>query len=235
MYFVDKGYEPIQLNTYNSLSGNRLVASKNNENEYLNSLPRNKSFTLLMNLSSNNENLSPSIDISRGFEVEFISHRINNPIGSENYSVDGLANSINNDPHSSVYVSNMIRLSKPATSLKVFLTGNRPPSSDFRVMYSLLKKDSDNVPQAFELFPGFKNLTNVDPNDGFGDIVIDATKNDGRPDSFVPASINNEYREYQFTADNLDEFVGYVIKIVMFSSNQSEYPRLRELRTIAVR
>ena len=233
--FADKGYEPIQLNTYNSLNGTRLVASKLNENAYLTSLPRNKSFTLLMNFSSNNENLSPAIDMSQPFEVEFISHRINNPIGFENYSSSNLVKSINDDPHSATYVTNLITLNKPATSLKVFLTGYRPPSSDFRVLYSLLKKDSDNISQSFELFPGYKNLVGVDPDDGFGDLVVDSVKNDGRPDSFVPTSANNEYREYQFTADNLDEFIGYAVKIVMFSSNQSEYPKLKELRTIAVR
>ena len=154
---------------------------------------------------------------------------------SENYSSNSLVNSINDDPHSATYVTNTITLNKPATSLKVFVTGYRPPSSDFRVLYSLIKKDSDNTPQSFELFPGYKNLVGVDPDDGFGDLIINSVNNDGRSDSFVPTSANNEYREYQFTADNLDEFIGYAVKIVMFSSNQSSYPRLKELRTIAVR
>ena len=76
----------------------------------------------------------------------------------ENYSSNNLVKSINDDPHSATYVTNLITLNKPATSLKVFLTGYRPPSSDFRVLYSLLKKDSDNISQSFELFPGYKNF-----------------------------------------------------------------------------
>ena len=140
-----------------------------------------------------------------------------------------------NDPHAAVYVSNSIKLSKPATSLKVILTANRPASADFRVLYSLNRINSEKTAQSFELFPGYKNLTNVDPDDGFGDLVVDSTKNDGRADSFVPSNTSNQFSEYQFTADNLDEFNGYTIKIVMSSSDQSAVPRIKELRTIAVR
>ena len=95
--------------------------------------------------------------------------------------------------------------------------------------------NSEKTAQSFELFPGYKNLTNVDPDDGFGDLVVDPSKNDGRADSFVPSNTSNQFSEYQFTADNLDEFNGYTIKIVMSSSNQAEVPRIKELRTIAVR
>ena len=70
---------------------------------------------------------------------------------------------------------------------------------------------------------------------GFGDQVIDPSKNDGRPDVFVPASLEDEFLEYQFTAENLDLFTGFTIKIVMFGTNQARPPRFKDLRTIAVR
>ena len=233
--FVDLGYEPISLNNLNPLNSVRMVASKVNENQYLNSLPENKSFTLLMNLSSNNPNLSPAISMRTLPNVELYSSRINRPIDLDSYDVNGEVNSILNDPHAAAYVSNSIRLSKPATSLKVILTANRPASADFRVLYSLNRINSEETAQSFELFPGYKNLTNVDPDDGFGDLVVDPSKNDGRADSFVPSNTSNQFSEYQFTADDLDEFNGYTIKIVMSSSDQSAVPRIKELRTIAVR
>ena len=233
--FVDLGYEPVSLNNLNPLNSVRMVASKVNENQYLNSLSENKSFTLLMNLSSNNPNLSPAISMRTLPNVELYSSRINRPIDLDSYDVNGEVNSILNDPHAAAYVSNSIRLSKPATSLKVILTANRPASADFRVLYSLNRINSEETAQSFELFPGYKNLTNVDPDDGFGDLVVDSTKNDGRADSFVPSNTSNQFSEYQFTADNLDEFNGYTIKIVMSSSDQSAVPRIKELRTIAVR
>ncbi len=233
--FVDLGYEPVSLNNLNPLNSVRMVASKVNENQYLNSLSENKSFTLLMNLSSNNPNLSPAISMRTLPNVELYSSRINRPINLDKYDVNGEVNSILNDPHAAVYVSNSIRLSKPATSLKVILSANRPASADFRVLYSLNRINSEETAQSFELFPGYKNLTNVDPDDGFGDLVVDASRNDGRADSFVPSNTSNQFSEYQFTADNLDEFNGYTIKIVMSSSDQSTSPRIKELRTIAVR
>ena len=44
--------------------------------------------------------------------------------------------------------------------------------------------DSTEVSQTYRPFPGFKNLNDVD-GDGFGDEIIDLSKNDGRADAFV--------------------------------------------------
>ena len=166
--------------------------------------------------------------------TEFISHRLNNPIGSDNYSTDNRVNTTIEDPHSAVYYSNAVRLSNPATSLKILLSAFRPENSDIRVLYRLDRLDSSEVSSEFELFPGYKNLIDND-EDGFGDIVIDAGKNDGRSDSFVGLSVSDQFREYQYTADNLDLFNGYTIKIVMSGTNQAKPPRIKELRSIAIR
>jgi len=231
--FNDQGYQNIQLNTYNDLDKVSIVSSKINENEYLSDLPRNKSFTTVLNLHTNNENISPMIYLS-GSNTEFISHRLNNPIGIDNYSSNGSVNSIVDDPHNAVYYSNMIRLSKPASSLKILLSASRPASSDIRVLYLLERVDSSEVEQEFELFPGYSNLIDND-EDGFGDIVIDPSNNDGTSDSFVGPNDDNQFFEYQYTADNLDLFTGYSIKIVMSGTDQAKPPRIRELRSIAVR
>ena len=65
--------------------------------------------------------------------------------------------------------------------------------------------------------------------------IVDESKNSGLPDTFVPASLSNQFLEYQFTADNLGEFTGYAIKIVMSGTNQAETPIIKELRTIAIK
>ena len=232
--YNDNGYEQVELNKYNSLDNVRIVSNKINENEYLTGLPRNKSFTLSLSLETTNENISPIISLKGGTTMEYISSRLNNPISSENYSTSEKVKSILDDPHTAVYVSQPITLSKPATSLKVLISAYRHFSSDFRVLYSLVRVDSSEVQQAFELFPGYKNLNDID-DDGFGDVVIDPSNNDGRPDSIVSASSNNQYREYQYTADNLDLFIGYTIKIVMSGTDQYKSPRIKEFRTVAVR
>ena len=229
--FDDRGFENIQINTINSLDDVAIVASKINENEYLPTLPRNKSFTTILDFSSNNQYISPIIYLSES-KTEFINHRINNPIGLESYPSDNRVNSFLDDPHSSAYYSNTVGLKNPASSLKILISAVRPAETDIRVLYHLIKADSDEIMQGFELFPGFKN---IDQSDAFGDSVKDPDKNDGRSDSFVNPSTEDEFLEYQFTADNLDLFIGYTIKIVMVSTSQAKTPKIKELRSIAVR
>jgi hypothetical protein len=138
------------------------------------------------------------------------------------------------DPHAAVYVSNTVSLSQSATSLKVIVSAYRHSSADFRVLYSLIRPDSSEVEQSFVLFPGYNNLT-IDANqDGYPDIINPAN-NSGLPDVFVPASLENQFLEYEFTANNLGEFTGYTIKIVMSGTNQAYAPRFKDLRSIAIR
>ena len=95
----------------------------------------------------------------------------------------------------------------------------------------MIRPDSAGISQSFELFPGFKNVT--ENNDGFA--VVDESKNDGRPDTIVTPSLDDQFKEYEFTADNLPEFIGYTIKIVMSGTNQARPPRISELRAIAIK
>ena len=164
--------------------------------------------------------------------AKFGSSRLNSPISD--YSKDNRVNSLIKDPHAAIYVSNTVRLSQPARSIKVIVSAYRHFSADFRVLYSLIRPDSSEVEQTFELFPGYDNLT-IDANqDGYFDI-IDPTKNSGLPDAFVPASRDNEFLEYDFTAFNLGDFSGYTIKIVMSGTDQAHAPRFKDLRSIAIR
>ena len=207
----------------------RLVCSKENETAYLANLPRNKSFTTGITLNTADSNLSPIIYLDTTF-TEFISSRLNNPV--TNYATDGRVNSILDDPHAAVYVSNMVNLVQPATTLKVILSAYRHSSADFRVLYSLIRPDSSEIDQSFELFPGYDNLKYTTAQ---GYSILDKSKNSGLPDTFVSPSLDNQFLEYQFTANDLDLFTGYVIKIVMSGTNQAYAPRIKELRTIAVR
>lgn len=192
-------------------------------------LLRNKSFVTGITLNTENTNLSPVIYLDNAI-TEFRCSRLNSPISD--YITDNRVNSILNDPHAAVYVSNTVNLAQPASTLKVILSAYRHRSADFRVLYSLIRADSAEVPQAFELFPGYDNLRFVSDQ---GYLVLDPSKNTGRPDTYVQPSLDNEFLEYQFTADNLDLFVGYTIKIVMSGTDQSKPPRIKELRTLAVR
>ena len=227
--FLDNGFEPVQLGQLNNLNSTRIVCSKVNESIKLTALPRNKSFTTGITFTTTDKNLSPVLFTDIAF-TEFYSNRIDKPISD--YAFDGRVNSIMNDPHAASYVSNTISLSNAAKCLKVILSAYCHESSDFRVLYSLDRADSSEISQSFELFPGYDNNKYITNNEYS---ILDSSKNSGRPDTKVPSSLNGEFREYQFTADNLGLFTGYRIKIVMSGTNQAYAPRIKQLRTIALR
>jgi hypothetical protein len=228
--FNDNGYEDVQLNSMNSLSSLRMVASEVNQNEYLTSLPRNKSFTTAITFTSNDPNnaLSPILNLDQAGSILNI-NRLNKPI--TDYPNDNRVNSIVDDPHSSVYYSNITTLQNPASGLKVIISAERPGDADFRLLYTTVKADSSEIEQSYDLFPGYDNLKQT--TEGF--LVVDPSKNSGLPDRKVRESLDGEFLEYEFTVDNLDLFTGYGIKIVMSSSNQSQAPRFADLRIIALR
>ena len=228
--FIDQGYEPVTLNQPNPLTSPRLVCSRVNENTRLTGLPLSRSFTLGIRLETTDPNLSPVVDTLNS-TIVYQRARLNKPI--DNYAKDARSNGTTGDPHSAVYISNRVDLKNPATSLKVLVAAYRDASADFRVLYQLFREDGAETELSYELFPGFDNLEDTD-GDGFGNKVIDASKNNGKPDAFVSPSNTDEFNEYQFSVDDLDEFTGFKIKIVCSGTNEALAPRFKDFRTIAL-
>ncbi len=222
--------EPVELNSFNNLKSTRIVCSRVNELQQpvFNNVSGRRSFTTAVTLNSTDENLSPIINLEDS-TIEFASNYLNRPV--TNFATDSRVNSILDDPHSAIYVSDTVGLSKPASSLKVILGAYRPASSDIRVLYSLVRDDSSEIEQEFELFPGYENLETT--SDG-GFRVVDPSLNNGKSDVRVPASSANQFLEYEFSADNLGEFSGYSIKIIMSGTDQANAPIISDLRTIAL-
>ena len=230
--FIDQGFEPAILNETVFYPTPRLVCSKINESSKLTNLPRNKSLSLNVNMSSLDPNLSPVLDVKN---ATFIlgRNKINNPIGIENYASDSRTNQLEDDPHGSIFITERVNLKQPATSLKVLIGASVQPEADFRVFYRLFSADSSEVSQTYRPFPGYKNMIDTD-GDGFGDSAIDLSLNDGRADKYVEPNAFDKFSEYQFTADNLEQFGGFVIKIVMTSTNESYPVRLKDFRVLAL-
>jgi hypothetical protein len=136
--FLDQGYEPVGLNTINALETPRLIASKVNEDARTTDLPRNKSFTLGVQLETQSSYVSPYINLDTA-NLELFSNRIDNP--GLNYATDSRVNSDDTDPHSAIYISQRVDLQQPATSLRVLLTAARPSEADFRVLYKLVRAE----------------------------------------------------------------------------------------------
>ena len=221
--FQDRGFEPLSLSGKTKFSETKMVASIDNEQAQLTDLPGSKSFTIEMQLSTLNENLSPVIDAFRS-QISTSSSRINAPI--ENYATSNRANNLD-DPHETLYQTQVVQLENPATSLKVLFAANRPDSSDIRVLYRLVREDSDELDKVYELMPGFDNLDAA----GF---VINEKNNSGRPDTKVVPSLENQFLEYEFTVDDLPLFTGFQIKVDIASTNQAQPSELLDFRAIAV-
>ena len=230
--FIDQGFDVTSLNQTMIFPTPRLVASKINETNKLTALPKNKSLSIDINMSSGDPNLSPVLDAKNATFV-LGRNKINSPIGLENYATDSRTNQLEDDPHGTIFVSRRVDLKQPATSLKVLVAASVQPEADFRVFYRLFSADSSEVSQTYRAFPGFSNMTDTD-GDGFGDEIIDLAKNDGRADAYVSPNQFFRFSEYQFSVDNLEQFSGFAIKIVMTSTNESYPVRLKDFRAIAL-
>lgn len=222
--FIDKGFENISLVSNNLLSDTRIICSRENETSKLLTLPGKKSLTMEMTLQTTDSKVSPLIDLDR-VNVIAVMNRINNPV--IDFSTDSRVNQLLGDPNSAIYVSRIVKLEQNADSLKVLFDAYRHASSEIRVLYRLFRNDTPDESQLFELFPGYLNL------DANGN-VINSSKNDGRPDKNIPASNRSvDFNSYEYTAKNLPLFNGFQIKIVMIGSDQSNVPKVRDLRAIA--
>ena len=229
--FVDQGYTPITLNDFNRFGTPRMVCSVPNEIDNITSIPRNKSFTIALQLSTSDPNLSPVIDMS---QVAVILSRstLNRPV--TNFADDPRVNEVSGDPHASVYISRRIDLKNPSSSLRVLLSAYRDESADIRVMYRLFDPGSEGSSEPrWELFPGYTNLLDTD-GDGVGDKIIDPSKNNGLPNAEVRASAIREVLEYEYFVDDLPEFSGFQLKIVMAGTNEARPPFFRDIRAIAL-
>ena len=57
----------------------------------------------------------------------------------------------------------------------------------------------------------------------------------GGPDVITnDSTTNDDFIEYEYTEDGLEEFTSFAIKIRMQSSNSSQPPRIKDLRAIAL-
>jgi len=222
--FLDQGFVDVPLNSNTEFSSPRIICSQINEETYLSSFPGKKSFTMELTMSSQNDYVSPMIDLDR-VSLITVSNRINSKV--TDYANDARVNSLTDDPTAAVYLSSPVLLDKSADTLKVFFEAFRHSTNDIRLCYRIFRSDSPSESQLWQLFPGYDNLdANLQ--------VIDSSKNNGRPDKNVLSSkFENNFNSYEFTASNLPQFNGFQIKILMSGTNSAFTPKIRDFRAIA--
>ena len=204
----------ITLNDNNFFERPSIVASSINEQEELTGGENTKSFECRLQFSTANQNLSPVIDVGT-IGALGIMNRVND-IDSSNDVPLGTTYVASTEPdgdnNAMVYVTRKVNLKNPATSLKVIADNFRPPETDLKFMFKILKNDE---------------TTPID------DLGFEFFNTDGSPDVSTEQDARN-FKEYEYTADALPEFTGFVVKIVGQSSNTSIVPLVSTLRCIAL-
>ena len=97
-----------------------------------------------------------------------------------------------------------------------------------RNIYSnIIEMNRKSLIKIEKIFEDKKNVSfkNIDQNFACDALIISVG---------VLPNLDNEFSEYQFTVDNLEEFIGYRIKIVMSGTNEAKSPSFKDLRTIAL-
>lgn len=227
--FEDLGYTDVSLDSINYFNTPRLIASRVNEERYITNSPGNRSFDLELVLSTEDDRVSPLIDLEE-ISIKLNNYRLNRPIPLETYSTNDRVRGLSGDPHACVYISKPVFLNFPSNSLKVLLSAYTGLTGDVRVFYRLFNSDNPNLSSNYELFPGYSNY-NVDSN-GIKR-VTDPSLNDGTSDSAVNSGSYNLVYDYEYSADDLPYFNGFSIKVIMSGTNQADPPYLRDIRGIA--
>ena len=201
----------ITLNDNHFMDSPKVIASQLNETQHLSGA---KSFKCQLQLQSFSPNVSPVIDVGT-IGCLAIMNRINNIDSSSDVTTGTTyvpSTESEGDNNAMVYCTRKVTLQTPASSLKVFADNFRPANTDLKFMYKLITSD--------ETTPWDEKDWSFFNTDGSPDIAI---SNDGK-----------NFKEYEYTAEELPEFVGFAIKIVGQSNNTSVVPLVSALRCVAL-
>lgn len=236
VYTKNIGSEVITLNDNVYFSSPSIVASPLNEEQEMES---GKSFTAQIQLQSDNSNLSPIIDVGT-LGVLAIANRLNNIDSATGKKLDATTNSLgtgttyiastepDGDNNAMVYVTRKVNLKTSATAIRVAVDLFRPPTTDIKLMYKVLGND-DSTP--FDDI-GFQYFNHTGVSDGGTGSNAFGVGGDGTAGHMEHDAKN--FKEYEYTAENLPEFGAFCVKIVGQGTNTSVVPLVSALRCIAL-
>ena len=203
--FTQKGYESVENNVENILSDPRIALSPINNTTYASS--SSGTLNTLINLSTTNDYLSPVVDL-QGSSIITISNRINKETDSEG-DLDLTSELLPAGGKHSCYITKQVSLENESTSIKVLFDAIRTGNNDIKV-FAKVKGDSQ---------PGSFNNMNY--------IEIPAI-------SYPASDTDTQYRAFDFELKNIIEFQEFSIKIVMIGNDQSNVPKIKNLRAMAL-
>jgi hypothetical protein len=203
----------IPINREIVFSTPKLIANASNET---NNMAGAKSLTLNITMSTNNDFISPVIDMQRATAIA-ISNRIDkqsaSPASGFNVPLNYVAETTaTGGTHASKHITKAITLADDAVGLKVLVSANRPSVASFDVYYRVSN--------------GTTLLTDTD-------WALASIENN------MPSDENPEvFRSYEYLiggqGGSLPAFNQFQIKVVFKSTNSSKVPIIRDLRAIAL-
>ena len=173
-------------------------------------------FKATASLTSSNSHISPIIDTKR-LGVIAVKNKINDDLTGE-------ADSPSGGDALAKYISRQVTLTDgfDATDLSVFLTVNKPATTNVYVYYKVL---SQYDPGTFNDRP----WTSMSQTTNLNNIALNDT--DFIEYQYDPSTTTTNYTASSVTYTS---FKTFAIKIVMTSTNTTKVPRIEDLRTIAL-
>ena len=207
-------FEGIQINQNNAASKVYLVAHDSAETAELGSGV--KSLDVQLNLSTDDSNVSPMLDLQRT-SMSLFSTLIDKQDSSDTVGFNVPLNFVNETSASigssaARHVTNVYNLANDAVGIKVLIDANVPDAADFQLYFRTATSDENIFTKNYTLQPS---------------------------ESVLPKDNNpNVFREYEFLiggqGGTLTAFTKFQLKIIMRSTNQAIVPRFRALRIIAL-
>ena len=188
-----------------------------------NKLDGNKSLTMALTLTTENDKVSPCVDLDR-LSLITTSNRINWwPGGPAPYGQQGQIDRTmdvsvlpTGDQNDAVYIPRLARLGSEARSLKIDFQTTRHPSTEIRVYYRALKQGDTSDPNTV-------GWTNVGA-------PLTAVNNQDYDSSGTDEPL---WKDYAYEVSGLN-FNAFQLKIVMRSWSQARVPLIADLRAIAL-
>ena len=171
-----------------------------------------KSFYTILEMSTTNTKISPIIDLARN-SVFCISNRLNSPTSGNTPSYKSETEA-NDTSTASKYITKPVVLTNNSTALDIRLTQSIRDSAEVEVYY---------------------RTTSADEVRNISEINWTPFNSDGSADKAVTASeADDDFREYQYSASNVNTFTAFQIKLVLKGTNTSYPPIVRDMRGIAL-
>jgi hypothetical protein len=203
--FILSSSESIENFAENNITTPRMIASETNRTRYFSNLMGTMRVNL--NMSTTKDNVSPVIDLASSTIIT-ISNRINKEV-DQNDNIDISSELLPIGGLHSSYITKKVSLENSSTSIRVLFDAIRRQEVDIKVF---AKTRSDSSLGSFN----------------------DANYIEIPAESYPTSQTENEYRSFEYEIKGLPEFKEWSIKIVLISNDQSNIPKIKNFRALAL-